>query len=389
MKYSSVLVDGRLLDGGGIGRHIVSSCRVLLDLGVRVGVVCSDAERVRTLLPGAEPILVRSGVYSPLEHIEIGRLFWRTRREWAVRWIPHYNAPLISPRPFIVTVHDLIHLRFRDSRWPWWRRLGARVILRRAVDSASRVICVSQATAGDLLAFRPHLSEKVVIVPNILSVFWSKKARDQSLLPGLPSGAFVLAVGNKKEHKNFSILLRAFERLSARFPDLALVLVGRREPAWLNEVEAWASAQPLQVKGRLFDVDSVSDEILRTLYSSAAVFAAPSLIEGFGLPPLEAMACECPVVASPIAAFSEVLGDAAHFVHGSAGADAWAEALALVIGDPGLASGLRIGGLQRAQLYREELVKPRLAAALTRTVETPVSRWRRLSKEETDPARGS
>lgn len=138
----------------------------------------------------------------------------------------------------------------------------------------------------------------------------------------LPSD-FVLSVGTVLPRKNVTLLLHVMEKLHASHPELHLVVAGQVPPAGHPSV----AALPPDVQDTIRFLGRVSDTQLRELYSRAAVFAFPSLYEGFGIPPLEAMACGCPVIASQRSSIPEAVGDAALLADPD-NIDAWVEGIA-------------------------------------------------------------
>ncbi len=192
-------------------------------------------------------------------------------------WSPHYNVPLLSikAKKKGVTIHDVCHLVYGS----FVQRIYARFVMRRALRS-DKVITVSQFSKREIEKRFGKRNLEVIPIGVNLQQFWqrdfSKTVRDKYSLPK----TFALFVGSTKMHKNLEGVKRACEKIK-----LELVAVGQG----LKEVEA---------------------HDLPVLYSMAEVFVFPSFYEGFGLPPLEAMACKCPTAVSLAASIPEVCGDA-------------------------------------------------------------------------------
>jgi alpha-1,3-rhamnosyl/mannosyltransferase len=165
----------------------------------------------------------------------------------------------------------------------------------------------------------------------------------------VPAGApYLLSMGNTKPHKDLPTLLRAFARVAPAWPDLRLLLVGADVAGFVASVLDGDEAA-----GRVRFTGRVGDDVLRALYRHAAVFVFPSRYEGFGLPPLEAMAFGTPVVCSDAASLPEVVGDAALlFPAGDIGA--LSDALSLVLGDASVRERLSHAGPKRAARFTWE-----------------------------------
>lgn len=221
---------------------------------------------------------------------------------------PHFNVPLMCPVPFVCTVHDLILHRFR-SEAPLRRHLMYRFVLGRALRGAKNVLTVSKATLQDLESHfsRSVRAKSVVAYPGVDPTFKHQSESVQSDVRsryGLKK-PFFLYVGNCKEHKNVQMLIDAFieaglptvASAKAGLPGVELCIVaGGRECAYLQR-------QP----GVRF-LPLVPLEDLPALYSSALACVTATLMEGFCLPLIEAMACRCPVIATATGAISEICG---------------------------------------------------------------------------------
>jgi glycosyltransferase involved in cell wall biosynthesis len=230
-------------------------------------------------------------------------------------------------------------------------------MMRNAVHRSELILTVSEASRADILSFYPEAdAERLQVVPNAI---------DEAILedPGEEEmervreryqirGRFVLYAGNIKPHKNLARLIAAFGLLKRRsgHDDLKLLIIGdevNRYASLRRSVEAAGVRQDVRFFG------FVPDHTLAALYRLAAVFAFPSLYEGFGLPPLEAMACGTPVVTSRISSLPEVVGDAAVLVDPYSVEDI-AGALERVLGDEALRASLVTRGRARAQAFSWE-----------------------------------
>jgi glycosyltransferase involved in cell wall biosynthesis len=262
---------------------------------------------------------------------------------------PTGTLPLWSPGKRVVTIHDL----FAEIEPGWFPRrmaIALRRGQRRAASTADVVIAVSETTRRDLLRIYGLPPERVVVVPNGIDHqrFQPNAAPAENLLRRLGvASPFVLCVGSLLPWRNAPRLLDAVAATrEAAGLDLHVLFVGR--DIWGTDPTA-ALAAARDWRWAHF-AGYVADEQVPGLYTAAAVCAAPSLYEGFGIPPLEAMACGTPVVASTAPALREVLGDAALFVDPRSSA-AIADGLARVLSDAALRDELRARGPRQAAGY--------------------------------------
>jgi glycosyltransferase involved in cell wall biosynthesis len=241
------------------------------------------------------------------------------------------------------------HLLTADSR----RYYGQ---VAKACQSADRVIAVSEHTARDLEELLGVARERVRVVYEAAKTLY--RPLDDAAVAAVrrrydaPAG-YLLFVGTIEPRKNLDTLLRALAALNSGRGGATvgevppLLVVGR--PGWLYE-ETFRLVEALNLRGVVRFLGAASTEDLLGLYNGAVALACPSLYEGFGLPPLEAMACGTPVVCSDTSSLPEVVGDAGLLVP-PLDVAAWAEALARVVADARLQAELRGRGVQRAKMF--------------------------------------
>jgi glycosyltransferase involved in cell wall biosynthesis len=252
------------------------------------------------------------------------------------------GIPLARAVPVVVTVQDLMPLRFPEHLLPHRRhRVFYRAMLA-AVRRARHVLCTSTCTREQLLADVGLPAERITVAPLAADPCFStaEVAPGDARASALANRAFVLHVGGLQPMKNLPRLAAAMTRLWAEGHSVDLVCVGAAPMAPTGLI-------PEGHRHRLIALDDVQVPFLRWLYQRARVLAIPSLAEGFGLPVLEAMASGCPVVAGRTGSLPEVGGDAARYVD-SMDVNDIAAGLGAVLGDKPLLDALRARGLLRA-----------------------------------------
>ena len=258
-----------------------------------------------------------------------------------------FPFPLRTART-VLTIHDLTILLFPEFHPPKRLALMGPALVP-AARRADRIVASSACTRDDVLKLLPVEPARVVVVPGgIDPIFEPKPAAevDARLAPlGLRAGEYVLFLGTIEPRKNLGRLLHAVERAGSEIGPL--VLAGER--GWNNAGIRHAVAR-LARDGRVRDLGYVPDDLRVALYAGARVFVYPSLYEGFGMPPLEAMACGTPVLTSNVSSLPEVMGDAALFVDPE-DVSALASGLTRLWRDEALRADLRARGLVRAREF--------------------------------------
>jgi glycosyltransferase involved in cell wall biosynthesis len=232
-------------------------------------------------------------------------LFLNPKKANVFLTLTHY-APRISPIPTIVSVMDLSYLHFPETfkkndlyqltKWTEY-----------SVKNAKKIITISNSSKDDIIKYYKVPESKVTVVHLGLKPL-SMKATSKSLSEFGIDKKFVLFVGTLQPRKNIERLIEAFSKLPESSKDYQLVIVGKK--GWLYE-PILNAPEKYNIKERVLFLDYVSDNDLPAFYAKAEVFVLPSLYEGFGLPILEAMRYECPVITSKVSSLPEAGGDAA------------------------------------------------------------------------------
>lgn len=227
-------------------------------------------------------------------------------RSFDLLWVPHYTIPLYWPGRLMVTIHDIAHFALPEV-FGGLKRAYASAFLSRVAARATGVTFVSEFTAREFGKFFGPPRGISRVVYNGVSEEWFKA--DSS--PKVPlQRPYMVAVGNVKPHKNLSRLILAFLSLRARLPH-DLLIVGKEDGFITGDSSVRRHAA--DSGGRIRFTGWLTDEELMSLVSRADLLIQPSIYEGFGLPPLEAMAAGCPVAVSNCSALPEVCGGAAAY----------------------------------------------------------------------------
>jgi len=266
-----------------------------------------------------------------------------------------YAGPPFATVPFVVSIHDISY-----ERYPQWFTRADLLHMRAFVSWTSRraaaVLTLSEYSKSDIVRRYCVPPERVVVVPCAADPVFRPLPYDAERLMKVrkrygTEERFILCVGNLQPRKNLVTLIRAYVRLrQAGATRHKLVLVGRK--GWLYD-DIFAAARDSGYADELVFTDYVPDEDLTALYNTADLFVYPSLFEGFGIPPLEAMACGTPVITSNTSALPEVVGDAAIMVD-PLDVDALARAMQNVLDDSELSARLSESGLRRASMFSWE-----------------------------------
>jgi glycosyltransferase involved in cell wall biosynthesis len=352
-----IAIDARKLHDFGIGTYIRNLVRGLAKIDRTTEYVLLSREKdlgfAATLGPNFRGVPERAGHYSLTEQLTLPLAVRRERVD--LFHAPHYVLPLLTPGRTVVTIHDCIHLMFPEYLK---HRLGyayARASMWTAAHKADRIFTVSEQSKRDILKFFHVPPDKIVVTPNAIDERFSvepdaehvTQIRERYQL----SHAYILYVGNIKPHKNLERLIEAFHLVRRQ---------GRSEMELLIIGDEISKLQSLRRAVHKYDLHRyvrfhgfVPQETLSVLYRLASVFVFPSLYEGFGLPPLEAMACGTPVVTSNVSSLPEVVGDAAVLVDPYS-PQAIADGILKVLQSAHLRADMRQRGFARVKAYSWE-----------------------------------
>lgn len=318
-KNYRVGIDARMWNETGVGRYIRNILRELAELDGEteyvVFLISADYDSV-SLPANFRKVCVDIRWHSLAEQIKLPLMFLKERLD--LLWVPHFNAPLLYPKKFMVTIHDLTPLRVRTGKVSTlpppiflFKYFSAWLVFANAAIRSKDILTVSEYVKNDISkTFRVH-QKKIRITYNAVSGDFFKRSNDDVdrvlSIYGI-SRPYLFYVGNAQPHKNLETLIVAFKNISEQNPKLQLVLAGKKT-FFYKRIQQGLMKHP--ILNKIVFPGGIDDEDLPALYSGAAAFIYPSLYEGFGIQLLEAMACETPIVCSNVTSLPEIAGDAA------------------------------------------------------------------------------
>jgi glycosyltransferase involved in cell wall biosynthesis len=276
---------------------------------------------------------------------------WLAKQRFKGRLPPLLNMGNTMPFTYtngLLTIHDV---SFLNRAWVSWKfSMFYRLLLPRLAKKAQKLVTVSQFSRQELAPFLSVPEESISVIyngvsPNLAQLAKTGQLPNEVTQSGKP---YILAVSSLDPRKNFPRLIEAFKQLN--HPDLMLYIAGGREAIYNNQ----HLSQLLKEAPNIALLGRVSDETLAVLYRHAKLFVFPSLYEGFGLPPLEAMSCGCPTLVSRNSSLPEICGEASAYIEDPTNVSELADAIAAVLEDEPLRQTLIHKGFQQAEKFTWE-----------------------------------
>jgi glycosyltransferase involved in cell wall biosynthesis len=316
-NMKKICIDARMLKNAGIGSYLRTILHHLnhepYDISLIVNKKYLKKEKE---FKNFNLIYLNAPIYSLKEQI----LFSFKIPKCDLFFSPHFNVPIfpIRAKKRVVTIHDVYHLAFL-FKLSFIEKIYAKFIINKAVKLSDKIITVSNFSKEEIVKYTNVKKEKIKVIHNAIDLNIFKKCLDSSVIKSvkkklnLPEKYF-LFVGNLKPHKNLINILRAFEIFQREYEDYQLVIVGS-DKNLIHAVDVkklLANKKDFANKINLTGYASIED--LPIIYQSAKALVFPSLYEGFGYPPIEAMSLDCPVIVSNLASLPEICLDAAFYV---------------------------------------------------------------------------
>lgn len=270
---------------------------------------------------------------------------------------PHFNVPLFYRKKFIITIHDLILIHFPTIRgttlnplFYWFKFAAYKIVIRSAIKRAKKVIAVSNFTKRDILKHYRIGENKIALTYEACDIHQKDMPRDSSFILkkyGIIK-PYIMYVGNAYPHKNLEALILAFGNFIG-YNDFQLVLVGK-EDYFYKRLRDFAVNKKIE---NVIFAGFVPDSELSAIYQKARLYVFASLYEGFGIPPLEAMAKGVPVVSSDHPCMKEVLGDSAYYFDAGQSENI-TRAIGILLNNQGLREELIKKGYEQIKKYSWE-----------------------------------
>ncbi|MFH1367772.1 MAG: glycosyltransferase family 1 protein [Elusimicrobiota bacterium] len=349
-----ILIDGREFEKGkltGIGRFLKNVLAMLAPArpGWEFILVLNQHGEFPDKYPNLKTAVIQERNTLFTDQFTLSRLIRRERA--GLFYSPYYKCPVFANVPKIITIHDLTYFilesspHFNNKPLLLWHRIIAR--------GASKIITVSENSANDISRLLNVSRDKIKVLYNTVSdsfvprpgVEISKTLANHSIRK-----PYIVYVGNSKPHKNLKRLIEAFSLLPEKMRNAYSLVLAGVDPSILDEYPD---------KSGFAAIPFIPDEDLPALYSGAELMVFPSLYEGFGIPPVEAMACGCPVASSNVSCMPEILDDACVYFN-PLDINDMSEKIQLLLSDKNLREELSHNGRERAERYRLKASVPRV-----------------------------
>lgn len=350
----TVAVDGRKISDGGIGTYLRNIIGQWYSRGVDARFILfsmpEDANKFDYPESFARVIIHSSPKYSVSELFSFRRILIEMKAD--VFFTPHYTLPYNLPCPSVVTIHDLIHLKFRP-RYGLMGKVYAGQIIGHAVKKCHTLLTDSEHSKKDIISRFPGAAGKTAVVNpavnrSIFRIYPADEIETFRAKNDLPD-RYIFYAGALKAHKNPQALVTIINQL-----DIPLVVASQDDRLFETDLLPLVSD-----KAKIILKKSLSEYELAMLYNCAELLVFPSLYEGFGLPPLEAMACGLPVVCSDRTSLPEVCGDAA-LMFSPEDITGMLDKINLCFNDLSTRTALREKGLKRAEMFKWDVSARRI-----------------------------
>lgn len=299
-----IYFDGLFYNKSGIGRYYESLLDVLIDKNIFIftSIHFSLRQSFDHKYSRYENLIVYYINYTYYSYFKHSNLISKLKSDVDLFFFPHINLPFNPPRNSILTIHD-----FRPFTNSWDRNIFKKYLTQflylRAMQSAQKIVCISRQTQNALSDLNKKFFNKSRCIYECIDNKFLLSPHCQKLI----DSKYMLFVGTRKKHKNILFALKSFALIKDSVPHMFVLAGNRDSGATFDDIDSFISQHNLE--NRVIQYTSPSDDEIVSLYQHADLFVFPSLFEGFGLPPLEAVACGCPAILSDIPIFREIFGD--------------------------------------------------------------------------------
>jgi len=320
--------------------------------------------------PSVKKVLANARHYSFAEQIKFLRILNSQHLDFM--HFPHFNVPYFYYRPYTVTIHDLTISLFPgkgNKIWKFFQKIAYDIIIKNATVKAKKVLTISENTKKDLIEQLHVPKEKIEVIYNGVSdeftLIEDPKIFQKTLSKYKIKKEFLLYTGVWRYHKNLPRLIEAFAILKQKKNiDISLVITGKPDPDYPETKE---KVKELNLTDDVIFTGLVDEEELIHLYNAANIYVFPSLYEGFGLPPLEAMKCGTPVVASNSSSIPEICGEGNAIFFDPYNVDDMAEKIEKVYRDADLQAELIEKGMAHASRFTWQITGQKIYDAIIRS----------------------
>ena len=345
-------IDGLFYKSSGIGRYYESLTKEFAKRGIKIYTCVyknlkTDFERDFAGINNIEPIFVDYEKFSIKGFFKQPKILRKLEHDVDLFFYPHINLPYYIPKNTVVTIHDLRPLtHFWDRNEI--KRKAFLFYLKRAIKHSAKIITVSNTVANTLKQTFKWLNKYIEVIYEFVDdKFIVGHNQDEPIF----NKPYILFVGNRKKHKNIELLINAFFRVKNDIPHY-LIIAGSKEKDY-DHVDTLL--EKLGLKDRVIEFLQPSDKTITNLYTFADLLVFPSLFEGFGLPPLEAVSLGCPVILSDIPVLREIFGESGLYFNPYS-VDSLAEAILKVIYDRNLREELLKKQQERSRIFNKDRI---------------------------------
>ncbi len=354
-----ITIDIRKLHDSGIGTYIINLIPKIInafpDIKFYLLVQEEESREYEWMhQPNVVLIDIKSQSLSPGEQIELPR---KIPQETSLYWATQFNIPLLYKGKLLVTVHDIIHVAKPKLVGKLHHQLYVKAMLSAIGFKASKILTVSHFTEDEIVRKTKINRDKIKTIYEGVDQQWFHLTK--SINPH--SKPYLLYVGNVKPHKNLRGLLGAFKLVMEQIPH-NLIIVGRKEGMITTDNNVILEADKLSHRVKF--TGYVDNQTLEQYFLHADALVFPSFYEGFGIPPLEAMACGCPVIVSNAASLPEVCQDAALYCNPYSERDIANQILKIVSDD-----ALRANLIEKGKHRASQLTYAKCATETVRIIE--------------------